>query len=478
MMASSKKNFAYNLTLTISNNILPLLTYPYVSRILGVTNIGICNYVDSIINYLVLIAALGIGSFGVREIARCKDDIASCNRVFSSLIGINVVLTVASIAILFILAFYIPIFEPYRKFLGIGVCKLIFSAFLIEWFFQGISNFKYITIRSIITKCIYIVCIFIFIKSEEDTLTYYLLTCLATSLNALFNWFYSQKFVKFSIKNIHISAYIKPILNFGTYRMLTSMYTTFNMFFLGFTCNDEEVGYFSTSTKLYGILMSVFTALTTVMVPKVSMLLKNGDSVQLNRIAQQTFKLIFTFTIPMIIVSLFYAPFIINIIAGPGYDGSILPFRIVMSLLLIIALEQIIIQQFLMACKKTRYIIYLSATGALTGVFLNILITPSLAAIGSSISWTVSELAILCLAIYFFKEEFTQITFPVRMIVKSIIIAIPYIPICICFSDSEFSLTAILGLLLCMAWFISSNLLYGDSNIVHIFKKYKTHVSL
>lgn len=457
-MASTKKNIAYNLTLTVANNIFPLLTYPYVSRVLGVANIGICNYVDGIINYLVLFAALGIGSFGVREIARCKDNQAACNRLFSSLVGINVALTLVSVLLLLVLAFCVPSFEPYRKFLGIGVCKLVLSAFLIEWFFQGISDFKYITIRSVVIKCVYVASVFLFIKEQGDAWIYYLLTCLLTSLNAVFNWTYSHKFVHFSFKDIRVTEYIKPILSFGTYRILTSMYTTFNVVFLGYVCNDTEVGYFSTSTKLYAILMSAFTAFTTVLVPKVSELLKKGDNTQLNRIAQQTYQLIFAFSIPMIVVSFFYAPLIINIIAGPGYEGAVLPFRIVMSLLLVIALEQIIIQQFLMACRNTRYIVILSATGALTGILLNLILTPSLAATGAAISWTVSETAILSLAFYFFRKEFAEINFPTKMLFQSLVVAIPYVIICDVFSGVEISVDVIIGLVLCLLWFGCSNL--------------------
>lgn len=159
-MSNIKRNFAYNLILTIAGYVLPLLTYPYISRVLGVVNIGLVNYVDSIINYFVLFAMLGISSLGVREIARVKDDLIKCKEVFSTLLGVNVVLTLFSVVLLLCMTYMVEYFHPYREYLLIGIMKLVFSAFLLEWFFQGMSDFKFITIRSLIIRALYVILVF------------------------------------------------------------------------------------------------------------------------------------------------------------------------------------------------------------------------------------------------------------------------------------------------------------------------------
>ena len=169
-----KKNFGYNLILTFCNYLFPLLTYPYVSRVLGVTNIGICNFVDSIINYFILFSMLGVGSYGVREIARCKENVEKRNEVFSSLFIINTIMTIVSIIVLLLCTFLIPQMTAYKDFIGVGLLKVLFNLFLIEWFFQGIQQFKYITIRSVIVRCIYVFSVFLFVKTQQDTLIYYI----------------------------------------------------------------------------------------------------------------------------------------------------------------------------------------------------------------------------------------------------------------------------------------------------------------
>ena len=404
-MASVKKNFGYNLILTVCNYLFPLITYPYVSRVLGVENIGTCNFVDSIVNYFILFAQLGIGSYGVREIARCKNNRDRCNEVFSNLFAINTILSFLAIVALIVCTYIITFSEPYKQFLWVGILKLLFTLFLIEWFFQGIEQFKYITIRSVIVRCIYVVCVFLFVHDTNDALIYYTLTSLTIVINALWNWNYSRRFRTLSFKNLSPQLYIVPILTFGYYRILTSMYTTFNVAFLGFVKDNAEVGYFTTATKLYGIILSVFTAFTTVMIPRVSYMLEQGEKQKLQDMANKILSLLVSLSIPMILFCVFNAPAIILLIAGEGYEGAITPFRIVIFLLLIIGMEQIIIQQFIMASKKTKLTFIVSTVGAIVGLSLNLLFTPRMGSVGSAISWGCSEFMVLLTGIYFLSKH-------------------------------------------------------------------------
>ena len=310
-MASVKENFVYNIILTVGNYIFPLLTFPYVSRVLGVSNIGTCSYVDSIINYFILFSALGVGSLGVREIAKTKNNFEKLQEVFSTLSCFNIITTCVFACVLIIITYNIDYLSAYKTFLLLGLVKLLFSAFLIEWFFQGISDFKYVTMRSLIIRMIYVSCIFLFVRDTNDAAIYYSLSCATAVINAVVNWTHSKKFVRFNIKAVKIPLYIIPIISYGAYRILTSMYTSFNVTFLGSVTDDIQVGYYSTAVKLYTILLSVFSAFTTVMVPKVSELLNNGNHSQLERIANKTFDLVLSISIPIVICAFSLAPLII-----------------------------------------------------------------------------------------------------------------------------------------------------------------------
>jgi O-antigen/teichoic acid export membrane protein len=464
-MAEIKKNFGYNLILTMGNYIFPLLTYPYVSRVLGVSNIGAVNYIDGIIDYCILFCALGVGSLGVREIAKVKDNQSKINEVYSSLFAFNLILTIVGCGILTYLSFCSEYFRDYREFLWVGILKLFFYVFSTEWFFQGLSNFKFITTRSLIVRTLFVVSIFIFVRTKEDVVIYYLLFVLMPVINAIINFIYSRKFVKFSISSIHINTYLVAIISYGFYRILTSMYTTFNVVYLGSVTNVEQVGFFSTSTKIYFIIMSVFSAFTTVMVPKVSELLSKQDSKALSEISYKTFDAIFMVSVPMIVGLYIYAPLVINLIAGPGFEGAIIPFKIVMLLLLVIALEQVIIQQFLMAKKDSKCIVILSSIGATIGILLNIVLTEKYGAIGSAISWTCSEIAILIVSLFFFKKHF-NLSLPLRRLLISMALSIPYILICYSLYTEHITWHIFVSLMLCLMWFLISNIYIYKNDIL------------
>lgn len=425
-MASIKRNFGYNLILTAANYIFPLIIYPYISRVLGVNNIGACNFVDSIINYFVLFSTLGVGSLGVREIARCTDNRLQRNIVFSNLLLFNMVMTFLSIIVLIICTYTISSLAPYKEFLLIGVFKLLFTPLTIEWFFQGIQVFKFITVRTIFVRILYVISLFVFVHKESDVYVYYTLTILIVLINGIWNYTYSKHFVSFTFKNFKPMLYFSPLLVFGYYRILTSLYTTFNTFYLGFTSGDMEVGFFTTATKITTLVMSVFTAFTTIMVPKIAEMLQEGKRTELQQIANKTFSLLTTLSLPIILLCLFCADDIILIIAGNGFEGAIPVFRIVIGLILIIGIEQIVVQQFLMASKNNKTIFTVSTVGAIIGLSTNFCITPSLGSMGSATAWTLSEVGVMITGLILLNKTM-KITLPIKMLLDEALWSLLYL---------------------------------------------------
>lgn len=347
--------------------------------------------------------------------------------VFSNLFAINAIGTICASAILIVCTIKVPGMSAYKDFIWIGLAKLIFSLFLTEWLFQGIQEFRYITIRSVLVRLVYVVLVFVFVKEKSDANIYYALTTLIVFLNSVFNWNYSRRFRKFSFRSLNIRLFIIPVLVFGYYRILTSMYTSFNTVFLGFTSGEVEVGYFTTATKLYSIIMGVFSAFTTVMVPRASELLKEGNIQKLQDIANKTFSLLTILALPIIILCLFCADGIILILSGVGYEGAVIPFRIVIFLLLIIGMEQISIQQFLMASNSNKSIFEVSTIGAVSGILLNIVLTPRLGAIGSAIAWGISEFAVLCVGVKLLKK-YVGISLDFKSFLRNLLWSLLYVP--------------------------------------------------
>ena len=186
-MVSIKRNFVYSSVLTTANYIFPLLTYPYASRVLGVDRIGICNFVDSIINYFILFSVMGIGIIGIREIARSKDNKEDLNKTFSSLFLLNTISTSLVLIVLIGAIFLVPKLQAYKDMMWIGVLKLISNYLLIEWLYKGLEKFKLITYRTIIVRTLYVVSVFLFVREAADYKIYFLLFL----KNFFLNYYYS-----------------------------------------------------------------------------------------------------------------------------------------------------------------------------------------------------------------------------------------------------------------------------------------------
>lgn len=431
-MSSLKKNFFYSSILTTANYIFPLLTYPYVSRVLGVNNIGVCNFIDGIINYFVLFSMMGIGILGIREVATNKNSPEKLRKTFSSLLTINSITTIIGLVILTIATISIPRLAENIELMIFGGFKLLFNLFLIEWFYKGLEDFRYITVRTIFVKCLYVIAVFAFVRKSTDYQIYYLITILMVVVNAIINIIHSRKFTTFSFKGIEIKPYVKPYFTLGVYFLLTSMYTSFNVIYLGFVGGDTEVGYYTTATKLYTILIALFSALTGVLLPRMSSLIAEGKIDEFKAKINQSVNILLLISFPAIIFMTMLAPQIIYLISGLGYEGAIIPMRIILPLFFIIGYEQILVIQTMMPLKMDKTILKNSMIGAIVGVTLNILIVTKFAAIGSAIVWVACELIILTLSQIAILTQI-GLKFPFRNICFNVIVYSPSI-LCIKFA--------------------------------------------
>lgn len=401
-----KRNVAYSSILTVGSHVCALLTYPYVSRTLGVAGVGIYDFVDSIINYFILFSMLGISACGIREIAANKTENKKLSQVFSSILSFHLLTTMIAIAILAVAMFTIEELFQYRSLLCIGICKLLFNALMVEWFFTGMENFAYIAKRNLSIKVFYVICVFLFIKDKDDYVLYYILTTSTVVINALVNIIYCRRFVKFSIKQFTLKPYYKTIVSIGIYMIVTSLYTSLNIAWLGIACNTIQVGYYSTSTRLYTIIIALFTAFTNVMFPRMSSLLSQGASKEFWEKISLSVNVLFSFAFPTLCLSAIIGPTLLHFLVGDGFEGSYLPFQIISVLILIIGYEQILVLQILMPMKHDSIILRNSFVGATLAIILNFSIVENMGAVGTAIVWLSSEVCVFLLALWYLNSHY------------------------------------------------------------------------
>ena len=429
LQPSIKKNFAYKSVLTLSTYLINFITFPYVARVLGVERIGLVNFVDNTVNYFLLFATMGVGLLGVREIAAVKEDKKRRDQVYSSVLALNLLFTLVSLGIYLLCVVTIPKLCQYDELFYIGTAKILFTVFLVEWFFTGVENFRYITLRSILIKVLYIISVFLFVRDTSDYRLYFILTVGVVVLNALINQLYIREFVRVRWNNIQLFKYLKQNVTLGIYTLMTSMYLTFNVMYLGLVSNNTEVGYYTTAFKLYSAVLGFFTAFTNVMLPRMSSLLANGEKDRFQELVNRSFSVMSTCCIPLILCSMIMAPQIVYILSGPGYEGAILPMRIIMPAAFAVGVAQVLAIQVLMPMKKDKVLLVASIIGAVVSLLINLLVVPYIESVGSAVVLLCSEAVVTGAYLwYVLSHKLTLIS--VKTIGKSVLYSLPSVVVC------------------------------------------------
>lgn len=427
---SVKKNILWNLLLTMSGYIFPLLTFPYVTRVLGAGNLGIVNYALGIVDYAVLFSTLGMSMVGVRYISQCGDDTKRRNDVFSSLVTLHAILSFIVLAIYLTCIWCIPSLTAHEELYYVGAAKIIFNVMLVEWFFQGMQDFRYITLRTMLIRTLYVIGVFAFVLSRDDYAAYFYVTIAQVAVNALVNWRYSRRYVHFRFRLSGLREFALPVLSMGINMILLSFYTTFNVIYLGSVCNEEAVGYYTTATRLYAILLSVIAAYNTVFVPHLNELYAREELQQFRETVTKSIHLVSLVALPIITIGTCLAPQIIRLVAGAGFERSVLPFQIILIQVLLVGLAQILENQVLLAFKKFREILICTATTTTLAALIIVAFVPTHAEVAAA--WAVAIPHILELAIlFYFSQKAIRFDSSTRTILRNAIVCLPIVGICL-----------------------------------------------
>lgn len=453
---------------------ISLLLYPYCARVLGVERMGTVGFVQNIVAYFLLLASFGLTTLGVREIAKSRET-GQLSSVFNNLFSLNLLFTFLSVVVYTILIFIVPRFHVEIEVFTIGIAEIFFTTVCVDWLFKGLEDFRFITIRNIIIKIIYIVFVFVFIKSPDDYVLFYALTVTTTIVTSIVNISYARKEIEIRLFNgIHLWKYFKEACTIGLYALMASMYTTFNVAFLGFMKDDTQVGLYTTSLKLYTIILGFMTAFSTVMLPRMSSLATGSNTNEYKRLLSISFELLLAISLPIIVFLMFYANECIYLLAGDEFLPASNMSRIVIPLIFFVGIAQILTFQILIP-KNLEKISFMSAViGAFVGVILNILLVPKYAGIGTCISLAITEFtvtAFLC-AVCLRRGLFQ---FPNNLFLKRVISCIGYIVICILLSKflGYGLISMICSAFLCSIYFLfEQTFILKNEYVVSIINKF------
>ena len=425
----TQKNIFYNVLLALSQVLFPLLTFPYLARVLGPENIGLYNFSESYARYFALVAALGISVYGVREIAKKQDQPKALSNTFAELFLINLIAT-CTLSVLYIFTIgYTNRLSSHASLFYWSFVFFFFQVFVLEWFFTGINQFKYIAVRFFIIRLIFVAAIFIFIREASDYVKYMQLQVGLTFFLGVINFIYLFKFIDLKnirIKELNLIQHLKPLFLLFLTIFSISVYLHFDTVLLGILADNESVGYYSAPLKLVKIIIAVLAAITAAMFPKMVQYFEQGDLVQFEKMLKQSFELVLSIGIPTALLVYTLAPEIIYILFGSSFELAVTPLQITAPLILIVSLSTIFGFQILSVHSKDSAILKSAIVGMLFSLIASFLLIPKFKQDGAAYIILCTELLVLSFFI-FYSSKVIQLKNTKQVIVREIVFAIPYL---------------------------------------------------
>lgn len=393
---SLKLNFIMNAILTMSSFIFPLITFPYVSRILLPTGTGKVSFATSLISYFSMFAQLGIPTYGIRACAKVRDNREELTRTVHELLTINLVMDVISYAVLFLALLFVPRLQEDRTLYIVVSFTIILTSIGMEWLYKALEQYTYITIRSIIFKFVALIAMFLLIHDQDDYVIYGGISIFAASASNIFNFINVHKYIDLKpVGNYNFRRHFKAIGVFFAMSCATTIYTHLDTVMLGFMKTDEDVGYYNAAVRIKSVLVSVVTSLGTVLLPRASYYVEQGKMDEFQRITKKALNFVFILASPLMIYFMLYAKQGIYFLSGTAYTGSILPMQIIMPTLLFIGLTNILGIQILVPLGREKIVLYSEIAGAVVDLILNAILIPQLASAGAAIGTLAAEFAVL-----------------------------------------------------------------------------------
>lgn len=403
---SLKLNFVMNAILTMSSFIFPLISFPYVSRILLPEGTGKVSFATSLIAYFTMFAQLGIPTYGVRACARVRDDRKELTRTAQELLIINLVMTALSYAALIGALIFVPRLRQERALYLLVSLSMLFTTIGMEWLYKALEQYTYITVRSIAFKLVALIAMFVLIHSREDYVIYGGITILASSASGIFNFFHARRFIALRpVGGYHFKPHLKAVAVFFAMACASTVYTNLDTVMLGFMTSDETVGYYNAAVRIKSILVSIVTSLGAVLLPRASYYVEHGQMEQFRKITRKALNFVFLAAVPMMIYFILFAKQGIFLLSGENYAGSVIPMQWIMPTLLFIGLSNVLGIQILVPLGRERVVLWSIVAGAAVDVVLNVLLIPRFGASGAAAATSAAELVVLAVQFVVLGKE-------------------------------------------------------------------------
>ncbi len=393
--ASLKLNFIMNAILTMSSFIFPLITFPYVSRILLPEGTGTVSFATSVVTYFALFAQLGIPTYGIRACAKVRDDKEALSRTVQEIFLINCVMSLLTYIVFFAALFTVPKMQAEKPLFLIISLTIFFNLIGMDWLYKGLERYTYITVTSIIFKFAALIAMFVLIHDKSDYVIYGGISIFAASASNVCNLINVRKYI--SIRpagHYHFRRHMRPILIFFAMSCATTIYTNLDTVMLGFMKTNADVGYYNAAVKIKNVLLGIVTSLGTVLLPRASYYVEHQEMEKFFDITRKAIRFVFIIAVPLMVYFILFAEESVLFLSGEAYVQAILPMQIIMPTLVLIGLTNIMGIQMLVPLGQEKKVLYSEIAGAVVDLILNMILIPRIASAGAAIGTLAAEVIV------------------------------------------------------------------------------------
>ena len=467
---SLKLNFIMNALLTMSSFIFPLITFPYVSRVLGPTGTGKVNFATSLITYFSMFAQLGIPTYGIRVCAQVRDNHEELTRTAQELLIINLVMTALSYIAFIIALFTVPKLATDKMLYVITSATILLTTIGIEWLYKALEQYTYITVRSIIFKFIGLIAMFMLVHTKSDYVIYGGITVFSASASFILNLLNAHKYIGLKpVGHYNFKKHLKPVAIFFAMSCATTIYTNLDSVMLGFMATNADVGYYGAAVKIKNILVSIVTSLGTVLLPRASYYIETQQITEFKNLSKKALNFVFLIATPMMIYFMLFAKQGIFFLSGDAFAKAVVPMQIIMPTLLLIGITNILGIQILVPLGYEKAVLVSEIVGAIIDLIVNALLIPNYQSSGAAIGTLLAEFTVMVVQCIALRNEIKSAFSDIKYI--KIIIAIVLASFASCWVN-------LLNLHVFITLVISAILFFGVYGVVLIITKEKLVIEI
>lgn len=382
--------------------ILPLITVPYISRVLGSDAVGVNSYTNAIITYFVLIANVGLTVYGNRTISYTRDSKYQRSQKFWEIVFIKWIMATVSFLLLIV---FIKIYGLYSDFLLIQSIQIFAAAIDISWFFTGLEDFKKTVTRNIVIKVLSAVLILLFVKRTSDLALYIFIVASSTLFGNLTLWTYLRKLIiPIELRNISLKPHLIPVFALFVPQLANQLFMTLNKLMLGNLSTLSQTGYFDNADKIVRILLTAITAVGTVIFPRLANSFKNNDTEKIKKYLKLSFDTVSMISIPITFGLITVSKSFSNIYFGAGFLGINVTLSILAIELIFMGWSTVFGNQFLVAIDKIKGLTISVISATIVLLFSSVIVIPKFGSAGAAVTSVIGEMTIAIVQLFFVKK--------------------------------------------------------------------------